>query len=659
MPVAVLSDRMWRGRLGSDPAVVGRTLVLNGRPTAVIGVLGPGQQSPFGAAIDVWLPVTAIPSGPINFQRGERNVWAVGRLKPGVALAEAQAELSDLAAQLAVEYPATNAGVGVAVRSLRDQISGSIRPVLLTLLAAVVLVLLVACANVANLQLARAHSRRQELSLRAALGAARGRLFRQLFTETLVLAGLGGAAGIWLAVLGVDAIVGALPGGLPNEVPVSVDRPVLLFSLGVTLLAALASGLAPAWYGLRASLVEGLKVRGAGSVFGRVDPRSVLVVVELVLCLVLLVGDGLLLRSLARMQQVHPGFDSENLLTFQFRLPAAKYTEPEQMAAFFGPAVEAIRRVPGVTSAALVSATPMSGNWGTTGYLVAGKPEPPAGREPVAQASLISDGYFKTMGIPLLAGREFDTRDRIGSAPVAIVSQELARREWPGESPVGKLIKEAGDSVWLTVAGVVGNVKQLSLGDEPTPQMYRPVLQAPRLFSNVVARTTRDPLALVSAVQAAVRTVDRDQPMWSVYSMAQLLERVTGRLRFTMLLMSVFALAALVLAAVGVYGVVSFLVTQRTREVGIRIAIGATPSQAVAPILGHGLRLILVATLLGVLAAAVGTRLLTDQLFSLRPTDPPTYAVVALGLAAVAFAACWIPARRAARMDPMSSLRSE
>ena len=378
--VAVLSDQMWRGRLGSDPAVVGRTLVLNGRPTAVIGVLGPGQQSPFGAAIDVWLPVTAIPSGPINFQRGERNVWAVGRLKPGVALAEAQAELSDLAAQLAVEYPATNAGVGVAVRSLRDQISGSIRPVLLTLLAAVVLVLLVACANVANLQLARALSRRQELSLRAALGAARGRLFRQLFTETLVLAGLGGAAGIWLAVLGVDAIVGALPGGLPNDVPVSVDRPVLLFSLGVTLLAAMASGLAPAWYGLRASLIEGLKVRGAGSVFGRIDPRSVLVVVELVLCLVLLVGDGLLLRSLARMQQVHPGFDSENLLTFQFRLPAAKYTEPEQMAAFFGPAVEAIRRVPGVTSAALVSATPMSGNWGTTGYLVAGKPEPPAGR---------------------------------------------------------------------------------------------------------------------------------------------------------------------------------------------------------------------------------------------------------------------------------------
>jgi len=622
-------------------------------------VLAPGQQSPFGAAIDVWLPITAIPSGPSNFLRGERNVWAVGRLRPGVAIADAQRELSGLAGQLAIQYPATNAGIGVTVLSLRDQIAGPLRPALLTLLAAVTLVLLVACANVANLQLARALSRRGELSLRAALGAGRGRLFRQLFTETLVLSALGGCAGIWLAVLAVGVLVQAMPGGMPNNAPVAVNLPVLLFSLGVTILAALVSGLAPAWYGLRASLIEGLKPRGLGSLFGRLDPRSVLVVGELGLCLVLLVGGGLLLRSLVRMQQVDPGFEPRSLLTFQFRLPSVKYQEPEQMAAFFGQAVERVRQVPGVTSAALVSATPMSGNWGSTNYQIAGRAAPPAGQEPVAHASLVSDGYFKTMEVPLLAGREFDSRDRLGSAPVAIVNQELARREWPGESPVGKLIKEADDSVWLVVAGVVGNVRQLSLGEETSPQLYRPVLQTPRLFSNVVARTSGDPLAAVPAVQAAIWAVDRDQPMWSVFSMEQLLDRSMGRLRFTMLLMSVFALVALVLAAIGVYGVISFLVAQRTREVGIRIAIGATPSQAVAPILGHGVRLILMATLLGVLAAAAGARFLTDQLFALPPTDPPTYVAVAVGLGVVAFIACLVPARRATRMDPMMSLRSE
>ncbi len=516
--VAVLSDGMWRGRLGADPDIVGRTLTLNGRPCVVIGVLGPGQQSPFGAMIDVWLPVTAIPSGATNFLRGQRNVWAVGRLRPGVAVGDAQRELSAIAAGLSREYPAENAEIGVTVLSLREQIAGPLRPALLTLLAAVVLVLLVACANVANLQLARALSRRSELSLRAALGAGRGRLFRQLFTETVVLSLIGGLAGVWLAVLAVDLLVKGFPGGMPNDVPVSVNLPVLLFSLGVTLLAALVSGLAPAWYGLRASLAEGLKARGIGSALGRLDPRSALIVGELGLCVVLLVGGGLLIRSLMRMQEVHPGFEPQRLLTFQFRLPSVKYQEPEQMAAFFGQAVERVRQVPGVTSAGLVSATPLSGNWGSTGYVIAGQAAPPPGQEPVAQFSLVSDRYFKTMEIPLLAGREFDPRDRIASTPVVIVNQELARRAWPGESPVGKLIKETDDSVWLTVAGVVGNVRQGSLGEETMPQLYRPVLQRPMLFSNVVARTAGDPLAALPAIQQAIWTVDRDQPMWAPYT---------------------------------------------------------------------------------------------------------------------------------------------
>jgi putative ABC transport system permease protein len=657
--VAVVSDRMWRGRLGGDPSVVGRTLILNGRPSVIVGVLAPGQESPFGAATDVWLPISAIPSGPVNFLRGQRNIWAVARLRPGVTVAEAQRELSALAAELAVEYPETNAGIGATVLSLRDQISGELRAPLLTLFAAVLLVLMVACANVANLQLARALSRGPELSLRVALGAGRGRLVRQLLTESLVLAIPGGCAGIWIAVFAVQALVQAMPNGLPNNTPVGLNLPVLGFSLGVTLLAAVISGLAPAWYGLHAGLAQRLKPNRSGWSVGRIDAGSALVVAELGLCLVLLVGDGLLLRSLAEMRQVRPGFEPHNLLTFQFRLPPVKYEEPERRAAFFRQAMAEVRRVPGVTSAALVSATPMSGNYGTSDYVVAERPAPAPGQVSVAQASQVSDEYFRTMQVPLLAGREFDARDGLEGVPVAIVNQELARREWPGESPIGKRLKEANDSVWLTVVGVVGDVKQLSLADEPTPQLYRPVLQAPGLFSNVVARTSGDPLEMTAPVQAAVWAVDPDQPMWAVYSMDQMLEYGMRRLRFTMVLMSVFAVMALVLAAIGVYGVTSFLANRRTREVGIRIAIGATPSQAVAPILGHGVRLIVLGSVLGVLAAAAGARLLSDQLFALNPLDPPTYLSVALGLAGVAFLACLLPIRRAARMDPMLSLRSE
>jgi len=658
LAVTVISDRMWRMRLGGDPAVVGRTLILNGRPTVVIGVLAPGFESPFGGRTDVWLPITGIPSGAVNFQRGVRNVWAVGRLRGGVELADAQRDLSAISGRLAAEYPASNTDIGVTVLSLRDQVAGELRPALLTLLAAVVLVLLVACANVANLQLARALGRRQELSLRAALGAGRGRLLRQLFTESLVLSLIGGAAGVGLAVLTVSGLAAAIPGGLPSSAPVSVNRPVLLFSVGVTLLSALIFGLTPAWYGLRSSLGTGLR-RGTDGIGHRLDPRSVLVVGELGLCLVLLIGAGLLLRSLGRLQQVNPGFEPRNLLTFQFRLPAVKYSKPGQLTGFFGAALEEVRRVPGVTSAALVQATPMSGNWGSTNYTVEGRAAPPAGQEPAAQGNVVSDGYFRTMEIPLVAGREFDTRDRMGSLPVVVVNAELARREWPGESPLGKRIRQVGDSVSYTVVGVAGNVRQLNLGEIVGPQLYWPVLQAPSLFSNVVARTTGDPLALAPAVRAAIWAVDRDQPVWAISSMDQLLDRSMSRLRFTMRLTAGFALLALILAGVGVYGVISYLVTQRTRDVGIRLAVGATPAQAVAPILRHGLRLTLVATVLGLVAASAGTRLLANQLYEVGPIDPATYGVVALGLATVAVLASWLPARRAARTDPMIVLRGE
>jgi predicted permease len=659
--VVVLSDATWRNRFGADPNILGRTLMLNGQPHVVIGVMPGGYQSPFGGAVDVWLPITSIPSRVTTFERGSANVWGIGRLKAGVTPDQAQRDLSAIASQLAAEYPATNAQVGALVLPLREQVAGPIRPALLTMLGAVLLVLLIACTNLANLQLARAAARRQELSVRAALGAARGRLIRQLMTESLVLSLLGGGCGILLAIGGVTTLAAAVPGGLPALVPVEVNRPVLLFSVALTILSAMIFGLAPAWLASRTSLGDALRLRGgeAGGSGGRFDLRSILVAGELVLCIVLLSTAGLLARSAGRLGRVNPGFDPTRVLTFQFRLPRIKYQEPAQIAGFFARALEEVRRVPGVTSAALVQAAPFSGNWGTASYVVEGHPEPEPGREPSTQWNAVSDGYFHTMGIPLLAGRDFDARDRMGTLPVAIVNQEFARREWPGEAPLGRRFKQAGDSIWLTVAGVVGNAKQLTLGEETRPQAYVPVQQQPLLFSNVVARTSGDPLALLPGVRGAVWAVDRDQPVWGISSMELLLARSMASLRFTTLLTGAFAVVALLLSAIGVYGVASYLVVQRTREVGIRIAIGAEPSQVVGLMLTRGLWLTALAMGVGLLVSLGTARLLTTQLFDVSPADPLTYLGVTLILGLVALLARWIPARRAAQVDPMVALRSE
>jgi putative ABC transport system permease protein len=657
--VVVLADRTWRNRFGGAPDILGRTLTLNGRPYVVIGVTAPDYQSPFGP-IDLWLPITAVPS-PATFQRGVFNVWAVGRLKPGVTLDEGRQDLGLIASRLGSEFPASNAGFGVAALSLREQIAGPIRPALLTLLGAVALVLLIACANVANLQLARAAARRHELTLRMALGAGRSRLVRQLLTESLLLSLCGGAFGVLLAVFAVGALAASVPGGLPAFGPVGVSPAVLLFSAGITALAGVIFGVAPAWYLSQVNLHDMLKQRGSASADGtaRFDIRNAFVAAELALCIILLVCATLLTRSLGRLQQIQPGFEPANLITFQFRLPTVKYAKPEQISAFLSQALEQVRQVHGVRDAALVSAAPFTGNWGTTNYVIEGRPAPDPGHEPPALTSLVSDGYFTTMRIPVLAGRDFDPRDRMGSLPVVIINQELARREWPGESPIGKRLRDASDSTWLTVAGVVGNAKQLTLGEEPRPQIYLPVLQQPRIFSNVMARTEGDPLALAPRIRAAIWTVDRDQPVWSIYSMDQLLSRSTARLRFTMMLTGAFATVALLLGALGVYGVMAFAVTQRTREVGIRIAIGARPSQVVGLVLARGLRVTAIATVLGLVASLGATRLLTSQLFGVAPSDPVTYGGVTLTLVAVALVACWLPARRAARTDPLIALRAE
>jgi predicted permease len=440
-----------------------------------------------------------------------------------------------------------------------------------------------------------------------------------------------------------------------------VNLPVLGFSIGLTCAAALLTGLAPAWLASRTALGEALRARGTDMAphSGRPELRSVLVAGQLALCIALLSAGGLLLQSAGRLAQVNPGFEPAHLLTFQFRLAAAKYREPAQIAGFMAAAIEQVRAVPGVTQAALVQAAPFSGNWGSSRYEVEGRPAPDAGKEPTTQTNAVTDGYYRTMGIPLLAGRDFDARDRRGSLPVAIVNQAFAQREWPGESPLGRRFRPVGDSVWLTVVGVVGNAKQLTLGEETGPQAYVPVEQTPFLFSNVVARTAGEPLALLPAVRAALQSVDPDQPIWSVNSMEGLLARSMGQLRFTTLLTGGFALIALLLSAIGVYGVTAYLVVQRTREMGIRIAIGARPSQVVGLMLTRGLGLMAAAIVVGLLLSFLTARLLATQLFEVGAGDPLTAAGATGLLLLVALVARWLPARRAARVDPVIALRAE
>ncbi len=658
--VSVISYGAWQSRFGGDPNIIGRVLTLNGRPHEVIGVTTQDFQDPFSLPGGVWLPITSAPSMSW-FDRGNANVWAVGRVKAGVGVDDARKDVAAIARALAAELPATNAAFEVRLVPLREFIVGPMQPVLLTVLAFVAVVLLIACANVANLQLARAASRARELSVRAALGAARSRLVRQLLTESLVLALVGGAAGVVGAHWAIKALVAAVPGGLPVYGDVGLDRGVLLFSLAITLGAGLLFGAVPALHAARANLHDALTTRsGGGAIGGRLDVRNAFVGVQLALCIVLLVGASLLTRSLASLQRVDPGFDTRNLLTAEFRLPAAKYGDSAQVHDFMARAVAEIRAVPGVRSAALVGSIPLSGNWGQAAYVPVGQPDPAPGTAPVVITNYVTDGYFRTMGIPLVEGREFDDHDRAGADPVVIVNDELAKRAWPGESAIGKRLKIlAQPDVIATVVGVARSVKHIRLTDPPGAQLYTPVAQMTGIFASIVARTDGEPTSLARAVRGAVWKVDADQPVWRLRSMESIYAQTVATPRFTMLLTSAFALLALLLAAVGVYGVMTFAVAQRTREVGIRMALGAQRGEVVRLVLARGARVVGVATVVGLAAAFGAAQLIRGQLFGVGTADPLTYLAVPAVLAAVALVACWLPARRAAGVDPLIALRSE
>ncbi|HEY3933567.1 MAG TPA: ABC transporter permease [Gemmatimonadales bacterium] len=651
--VAVLSDAMWRTRFGGAD-LIGHTVILDGAPRVVIGIAAP-YQSPWGP-IDAWIPVSGAPAAATWLDRANRNVWAVAQLRAGVRVADAQREFSTIADRLAIAYPGTNAGLGVRLTPIREEIVGSSAPVLWMMLGSIAIVLLIACANIANLQLVRAARREREIAVRAALGARRGRLVRQLLTESLVLAGLGGIVGLVASTWLTGAIVALIPGGVPAIGAVTFDGRVFGFAAIVAVGTGLLFGAWPALRSTRSDLNRVLTVRGASG--GRAATRNLLVGAQLTLCTVLLLGAATLARSLIAAEQTTVGFDPHHVLAGEFRLPQAKYPTPDVQRAFMARALDALRAIPGVESAALVRSAPLTGNFGQAGYRIPGTA--PTAVPSSALENDISDGFFHTMRIPLLAGRDFTADDRPGSPLVAIVDQDFANHAWPGQSAIGKQIVILGppDQV-VTIVGLVGSIKQRGIGDLPMPELYQPLRQATGPFVSFVIRGAGDPTRRAPAVRSAIWSLDRDQPVWGIRSIDSFVDSNMAAPRFAFAVGGLFAMFAAILALIGVYGVMSYALTLRTRELGIRAALGAQGLQLVRLVLGEGAVIVVTAVLLGVAGALGASQLFRSLVAGAGQLDLMTIVGVSAGLIAVALGTAWIPVRRAARVDPIIAMRAE
>ncbi|MEP6780349.1 MAG: ABC transporter permease, partial [Gemmatimonadaceae bacterium] len=653
--LAVIDYPTWQSRFGGQKDIVGKTLILNGRPHTVIGVTAEGFSDP--SPVNVWLPITSAPSAQW-LDRNSPNVWAYGRLKPGFTAHDGEEELKSIAVQLRPEHPA-NGNTSATATDMRQWMTSSYKLMLLTLLGAVGAVLLIVCVNIANLQLARASTRAREMSVRAALGANRGRLISQVLTESVMLSLVGGTLGIILGQFAVKVLLQMMP-PLNLSAPITLDSHVMLFSIVITLLTGLLFGAPAALSGSRTNLQNALRARVEHNSSRRFNVRNLLVVAELSLCIVLLVTAGLFTQSLLAMQRISVGFNSERVLTAEFRLPKVKYDNDASVALFMTGALEKLRAIPGVRSAALIDAIPLSGNFGTVSYIAQGQPDVGAGVAPVALSTAVSDQYFKTMEIPLIAGRDFSSNDRAGSEPVAIVNKEFAEKNWPGVSVLGRQVKLFTDPViTVRVVGVVGGVKQQAISEATQPQIYSPKAQAFNIFASVVMRTAGEPEVMSNALREAIWAVDHDQPVWKVRSLETLVSGNLAPAKFSVKLVSAFAFLAFLLGVIGVYGVMSFAVAQRTREVGIRMALGARSDQVLRLVLRSGGEVVAVATIVGVVGALVAGRYLQSQLYNVEATDPTTMIGVPVLLASVALVACWLPARRAARVDPAVTLRNE
>ncbi len=678
-PVVVLSHGLWQQRFGGDADVLNRAITLNQRSYTVIGVLP--QAFYFPRRFDLWVPVGQLADGEGYTKRyNHPGLRGIARLKPGVTLEQARAEMQTIAARLAAAYPDSNKGNSIIVRSLKEEVTGNVERGLWIILAAVGCVLLIACANVANLLLARSAARQREMAVRVALGASRFRIARQLLTESVLLALLGGLPGVLLAQWAIDGLLKLNPDVLPRAGEIKTDFYVLGFTFVITTLTGLLFGLVPAWQAGRTQAQTALKDAGRGVAGGKAWFRNSLVVAEVALTLVLLVGAGLLLRSFSQLLRTDPGFNYEGLLTFAVDLPDSKYQPLEPQMTFFQTLQERLRALPGVTNAAWSSGLPLGNNGWTTNFSIEGRPLPPPNEMPAMEMTLVSPGYFETMNIPLRAGRWFDERDNrehlrgrdlsqmeliprlVAGLNCIVIDEEFARRHWPNENAVGKRVRfgPMADAPLLTVLGVVGRVKMDGLREETNRvQAYVPYLQGSVPNVRVTLRTAVDPQSLVAAVRAQVQQLDPQQPIHSVNTMENLRAETIASDRLNVLLLGSFAALALALALIGLYGVISYAVTQRTQELGIRIALGAGTKEVLRLVIGQGMKLALLGVGIGIVAAFAFTRLMTSLLFEVSPTDPLTFTLVASLLVFVALLACWIPARRATKVDPMIALRSE
>ena len=657
--VAVISDRLWRTRLQSDPAILSKGITLQGESYAVVGVMPPGFSF-LDKTVDVWLPV-----GFPAEARTPRGRWlmTVGKLKPGVNFEQAQRDMTRVAAELTTLFPDFNTGWTARVVPLREQLTGDIRPALYVMLGAVAFVLLIACANVANLLLARATARQRELAVRAALGAGRGRLIRQLLAESIVLAAAGGAAGLALAWWGLQVLRAVVADRLPIQrlEMVGIDGRVLAFTMGATVLSGIVFGLIPALSAAGTSLNDSLKEGGrtGSSVRGK-RTRSVFVVVEIALALVLLVGAGLLVRSFTRLMDVDAGFETDRTVTMRVSLPQSRYAQPEQRVQFFDRLLERIEQVPQVQSAGAVSFLPLVGLGAATSYQVVGEPAPPRGQEPVADVRVMTKDYFKAMGIPLVRGRLFDERQAADAANKVIVNETLARRHWPNADPIGKRIRISwNDPREDEIVGVVGDVVHAGLDAEVRGMTYWPIARFAYNSMTLTIRTASEPTAVVSEIRRILREQDANLALADIKTMDDVVSRSVAQRRLMMVMLGIFAGAALLLAAVGIYGVIAYSVTQRTQEIGIRLALGAQRSAVLGMIVRQALALALAGVLIGAVGAAFLTTLMTDLLFGVEPFDPLTFGVVAVGLTGVALLASYLPGRRATLVDPVIALRAD
>ena len=656
---AVLSHGFWQRRFAADPQIVGRTIRLNSENCTVIGVMPKGFDFP-NSEVAIWAPMRgnlAVAS------RGVHAYEAIARLKPGVTLQQAQTDLNAIASRLEQEYPGTNKDVGIRLVSLQKELVEGEQPRLLLLFGSLLTVLVITCANVAGLLSARASARQKESAIRSALGAGRRRLVRQMLTESMLMVSLGGGLGVLVAYLGVKALLAIYPTSPATWTEFGIDRAALIFTLVISVLVGLGFGLLPALQFSRTPLNETLKEgsRGTGG-RGTERLRSVLVTVQIALALILLTVGGLLIRSMRQLQHVNPGFNPEQLLTMQFALPRAKYAEDEQRARFFEEVLTQVTALPDVKSAAVASQLPFLGEDSAGSFQIVGGPQLPVGETLDTNRRTVSAGYFQTLGLQLLRGRTFDNRDTAQAPRVVIINEAMARKFWPNDDPLSRYLTFNSDAQYQII-GVVSNAKHSSLQEEDEPTAYTSHQQVTSRTMDLAVRANysfdREPAALINAIRQTVNKIDPEQAIHNIGTMEQKLSQSIAPQRFVALLLSLFATLALTQALIGIYGVMSYAVAQRRQELGIRMALGAQPGNILSLVLRRGMKLTLIGMALGLMGAVASTRLLRDMLFGVKPIDPLTFAVMTLLLIGISLVACFLPARRATKVDPMNVLRGE